>query len=170
MVKKKKSKTSKSSVTKDEDWDWRKELGIGSNDDEETAQKTSQIQNKTQQKTDGSSYSFIIIIILIIIGAVIYFNFSGSSSSDKGNTSSKDCRVAIDGTFSKKGNYYTVNYKNSSEDGVTITNVGIYIKNGKKIIKEISVSEYIKPYGIGSTKINFYDLIKDLVGEPFFRC
>ena len=170
MVKKKKSKTSKSSVTKDEDWDWRKELGIGSNDDEETAQKTSQIQNKTQQKTDGNSYSFIIIIILIIIGAIIYFNYSGSSSSDKGNTSSKSCYKAIDGTFSQKGNSYTVNYKNSSDDSITITNVGIYIKNGKKIIKEISASEYIKPYGIGSTKINFYDLNKDLVGTPFFKC
>ena len=175
MVDKKKSKkTSKSKVksltTKDEDWDWRKELGIESNDDEETARKLSQKQNKTYQKTDGNSYSFIIIIILIIVGAVIYFNYSGSPSSDKGNTSSKSCYKAIDGTFSQKGNSYTVNYKNSSDDSITITNVGIYIKNGKKIIKEISASEYIKPYGIGSTKINFYDLNKDLVGEPFFRC
>ena len=160
----------KQKVTKEEDWDWRKELGIDVNEGDETTSKTSQTQYKTQQKTDGDGYGFIIVIVLIIIGAITYFNYSDNSSSNKGNTTSNSCYTALDGTYSQKGNSYTVNYKNSSGDGITITNVGIYIKNGKKIIKEISASVYIKPYGIGSTKINFYDLNKDLIGKPFFRC
>ena len=159
-----------------QDSDWRKALGINYEDKEDT-RSAIQPAIKTQKKEDGGGYGFIIIIGLIVIGAGIYFNYSGSSSSNKSSsssnkssTSTKDCFAALDGSFSKKGNAFVINFKNKLGDGVTITGVGIYIKNGKKIIKRTNINEYIKPYGVGSTKINFYDLNKDIVGTPFYSC